>query len=323
MDLISIIVPVYNTEKYLKACLESILHQSYENLEIIIVDDGSTDGSRDIIRKYQSLNHRIFYLYQNNQGLASARNTGLKHCHGNYITFIDSDDIVSNNLIKTLYKELKDNNAEISYTTLRRFKTQQSIGSDKIQYKRLIYDSKNALRHYYKSKLGNVCGGLFKRELFNHVSFPRNLIYEDNLPKSIVLYKAGQIVFIEADLYYYRITHNSITTQKYSNKKLDILLIGQKIETYLMKNDENFIYYKDEYYKMIYQMTYVNFRDAIKSGCWDFALSERGISLNYLYRILYKGLRADFQNYCLDFVKINASLVMYFIRMIKIGSPKS
>ena len=101
---ISIIIPVYNVEKYLSRCLESVINQSYKNIEIIIVNDGSTDNSFDICNKYKKKDKRVILIDQNNQGLSGARNTGLKHATGEYICFIDSDDYVEKDYVEYLYK---------------------------------------------------------------------------------------------------------------------------------------------------------------------------------------------------------------------------
>src|SRR5690625_1048731 len=104
MILVSIIIPVYNKEEYLEDCLESVINQSYEKIEIIIINDGSTDGSESIIKKWKNKDNRIKYMSQNNQGVAIARNNGIKVSKGDYIYFIDADDYLSLNAIETLYK---------------------------------------------------------------------------------------------------------------------------------------------------------------------------------------------------------------------------
>jgi glycosyltransferase involved in cell wall biosynthesis len=309
MDLISVIIPVYNMEKYLHDCMESIINQSYKPIEIIIVNDGSTDNSAAIIKEYTDKNDNIICVYQKNQGLSMARNTGLMHVHGKYISFVDSDDIINNRMLEILMKELTNNHADIVYTSLKRFKRIPIYKNGINDYEKKICTSKDALRHYFQSKLGNVCGGLFKTELFRNIRFPANLIYEDNLPKAKLLYKSNCTIFLDTDLYYYRITRNSITNQKFNIKKFDIIRIGQEIENYLKKSDQNFSYYKKEYYHLISEISYVNFNEALRNGVKDFGLLERGISIFYLYKILLFGLYHHFKKNSLLFVKINQSLI--------------
>ena len=112
-DLISIIVPVYNVEKYLEQCLESLLNQTYKNIEIIVVNDGSTDQSLDILNKYSFKDNRIKLYSQKNQGISAARNTALEHINGKYIMFVDSDDWIEINTCETALHELKKNDSDI------------------------------------------------------------------------------------------------------------------------------------------------------------------------------------------------------------------
>ena len=114
-NLVSIIVAVYNVEKYLKKCLDSIIKQSYRNIEIICVNDGSTDSSLKICEEYQEQDSRIIIITQKNQGLSAARNTGIKNSKGEFIAFIDSDDWVDPQFIELLLKECKDNNVLLGF----------------------------------------------------------------------------------------------------------------------------------------------------------------------------------------------------------------
>ena len=122
--LISVIVPVYQVERYLRECLDSVLAQTYVNLEIIVVDDGSTDSSPRIVSEYASKDARIRRFTQPNQGLSSARNTGLEHASGEYILFVDSDDVLSPDHVKVLYRALA-----VSYTHLDVYKRQSAATS--------------------------------------------------------------------------------------------------------------------------------------------------------------------------------------------------
>ena len=107
MEKISIIIPVYNVEKYLKTCLDSVINQTYQNLEIILVNDGSTDNSGKICEEYKRTNSRIILIHKKNEGLSAARNTGLGIATGEYISFLDSDDYISNDMLETLYNSLQ------------------------------------------------------------------------------------------------------------------------------------------------------------------------------------------------------------------------
>ena len=112
--LISVVVPVYNVEQYLKKCLDSIIKQKYNNLEIIIVNDGSTDNSQKICQEYVKKDKRIKLITQKNQGLSAARNTGIDNAHGKYISFVDSDDYLDLEFINELYNTIIENKSDIS-----------------------------------------------------------------------------------------------------------------------------------------------------------------------------------------------------------------
>lgn len=133
--LVSVIVPVYNAEKYLKRCLESILSQTYCNYEVILIDDGSTDNSKDIVNKYQSKDDRIIYLYQENEGNTSARKRGVNIAKGEYLIFVDADDWIEKNCIDTLLKEMLKSNADLVMSNLyRNGKTETTILKQHINY---------------------------------------------------------------------------------------------------------------------------------------------------------------------------------------------
>lgn len=104
-DKITVIVPVYNVENYLRKCLDSIISQTYKNIEIVVVNDGSTDASGEICKEFAEIDHRITYIEQENAGLSAARNTGLENMSGDYVTFVDSDDWIEQDYVETLYKK--------------------------------------------------------------------------------------------------------------------------------------------------------------------------------------------------------------------------
>ena len=120
-DKISIIVPVYNVEKYLDECIQSIINQTHKNIEIILINDGSTDNSLSILRKYEGIDKRIIVINQENKGLSASRNIGIKKSTGKYISLIDADDIIHPRMIELLYKEIKNNNCDISICMFQNF----------------------------------------------------------------------------------------------------------------------------------------------------------------------------------------------------------
>ena len=123
--LISIIVPVYNVESFLPRCLESLIHQSYPNTEIILINDGATDNSLEICDYYSESYKNVFLISQKNKGLSGARNTGLRDCHGEYISFVDSDDWIHPNMISQLYRIMSDTHADASFCGSQKTSSEQ------------------------------------------------------------------------------------------------------------------------------------------------------------------------------------------------------
>ena len=138
-DLISVIIPVYNVEKYLKRCMDSVLKQTYSNIEIIIVDDGSTDTSGSLCDEYWKKDSRITVFHKENGGLSSARNFGLERVSGNYVCFIDSDDFIHENYISFMYDKIIKNDADICYCKSTKF-------TDDVQIKNEIENEKSKIK---------------------------------------------------------------------------------------------------------------------------------------------------------------------------------
>ena len=203
-ELISIIVPVYNVEKYLEKCVKSIIDQTYKNLEIILIDDGSTDNSGNLCDNLKLQDDRIQVIHKQNGGLSDARNAGLKIAKGEYIGFVDSDDYIEKDMFETLYKLNKKYNSEISIVSFYEIYNNKVIGVrdsknleelNKIEaIKELLIDTK--IQSYAWNKL-------FKKELFEGLEFPTNKNFEDIATTLLLFEKANKIVLLEDPKYYY------------------------------------------------------------------------------------------------------------------------
>ena len=201
MEKISIIVPVYNVEKYLKKCIDSIINQTYKNIEIILVDDGSKDSSGRICDEYIEKDKRIVTIHKKNGGLSDARNEGIKKATGKYLSFIDSDDYIEENMIGNLYKSIIENDSDIStcakiieYSNKKIIKNNKSnfcINNNEAMKRMLTFDEIDT----------SACDKLFKKDLFLNIKFPVGRYYED-----------------------------IITKEKFSEKQLDSLYFAEKIE---------------------------------------------------------------------------------------------
>lgn len=225
--LITVVVPIYNVENYLECCIESILSQSYTNLEIILVDDGSTDSSGKICDVYANRDKRIRVVHKKNGGLSDARNRGLRKARGKYITFIDADDMVGEHFVESLFEAAKINESDISicdYTfiedNIKKVK-EMTCGDvyllSNIQCEKEMYcHSKHALEFV-------AWGKLYKTQLFfeNNIEYPEGKIHEDLFTTYKLIYFSQKISVIGDVLYFYRKRTGSIMNKGFNLKTLD------------------------------------------------------------------------------------------------------
>lgn len=225
-ELISVIVPVYNVKKYLVRCINSLISQTYNNLEIILVNDGSTDESGEICDQFARLNKKIRVIHKENGGLSDARNVGIETAKGSIITFIDSDDWVHHEYVKQLYYLLIAENADISVANYIRTSTEQVL-TNIYESQVYRYSNRTALRQYlgeFSIHMIIVCGKLFKKELFKDIRFPIGRIHEDEFTTYKLIFAAKKIVLTTAPMYYYWQRTDSIMGSGFNIKhKLDLL----------------------------------------------------------------------------------------------------
>ena len=211
-ELISIIVPVYNVEKYLKRCLDSLLRQTYKNFEIILINDGSTDNSSIICEEYAKIDNRIHILHQTNAGPSAARNAGITYASGKYITFVDSDDFVEEFYLEHLYRALVDNGSDISVCNFNSFNEDRqsflfSITKEKYFCKNYTIaewmDLESSANNNLFLTFTFSPTKLFKAELFEGIRFPLGRLREDDATIYRLYLKASQITFINEGSYYY------------------------------------------------------------------------------------------------------------------------
>ncbi len=241
--LISIILPIYNVEKYLSKCLDSIIHQTYENLEIILVDDGSTDACPEICDKYAKQDSRIKVIHQENMDVSGARNTGLANVSGEYISFIDPDDYVAKDYIGYLFQLLKDNQCDMAICGMT-FVYEDGASKTKINsIETEILNSFDALEFMlYQKKINNSpCAKLYKRELFDGIIYPLNKRYEDLGTTYKLIMKCNTIVIGNQPYYYYFQSKNSIVRSEFNSKTLDILDMVYQLEKDVLKVYPNLI----------------------------------------------------------------------------------
>lgn len=220
-DLITIVVPVYNTEKYIARCLDSILNQTYKNLEIIVINDGSPDKSLELIKGYQEKDSRIIIIDKKNAGVSAARNDGIAKSSGKYIMFIDSDDWINLKMVEELLFEIKESNSEVAKATyMKDFIYKQEIILIDIKEEKLLLDKSNIKEElYYKMLTGyyfnNMWGQLIKTSVIkdNNIKFNSNYTYgEDALFCQDLYSKVQNMVLINKPYYHYFFNTTSITT---------------------------------------------------------------------------------------------------------------
>lgn len=228
---ISVIVTVYNIQAYLPQCIESLVDQSYTELEILLVDDGSTDGSGELCDVWAERDRRIRALHRPNGGLSAARNTGLEYATGDYIAFVDGDDHVDKEMYRCLIETAQKYSADVVMSSIcalkedgRRFMVFENAFSE-----RQIIDHDEVMRLliFEKEISTSACNKLFKHRLFATVRFPEGKIYEDKAVMHKILHLCETIAIDKRAIYYYLLRDNSITKVSFSEKNFDQLEAAQ------------------------------------------------------------------------------------------------
>ena len=264
--LVSIIVPIYKVEPYLRRCLDSIVNQTYTNLEIILVDDGSPDNSPQICDEYATKDNRIVVIHKENGGLSDARNAGLDICKGEYISFVDSDDWIANTYIELLLKAAIETNTEIAIGNF--IKTEQSyrLNIDNIKNPNYVFlNSTSAIKKLWSNdKIIYVTawGKLIKKTIFTDIRFPKSFIYEDEYTSYKLLYRANKILFLDIPLYCYFQRKDSIIGKSKPNSV-------RALKAYV----ERYNFFKEHHETEIA-------KQCLSTLCWDllyaYALQKQG-----------------------------------------------
>ena len=226
IDKISVIVPVYKVEQYLRKCVDSIIKQTYSNLEIILIDDGSPDNCPIICDEYAMKDNRVVVIHKKNGGLSDARNVGIAKSTGKYITFVDSDDYIASDYIEYLYKLILSANGDVSIVLPQIFyDNQEQVAISNKKESIRIYDSKSALLTmlYQKKFDTSAWGKLYSKKIFEDVVFPVGNIYEDISTIYKTLLKSKVIVYSNQKKYYYLKRNDSIMGRSFKEKDMDYI----------------------------------------------------------------------------------------------------
>ncbi|MGM9600094.1 MAG: glycosyltransferase family 2 protein [Faecousia sp.] len=262
--LVSIIIPVYQTEEYLADCLNSVMNQSYKETEIIVIDDGSTDGSPKICDDFALLDSRIKVIHKENEGLSSARNAGIEVCKGEYVTFVDSDDVIADIMVEEMVTVALQENADIvKMGVIRKKDYSENIP---IKKEHFTYKGNEALKLIFKSNSQIICGcgKLFHRDVIGEVRFPLGRYYEDEYFTPRMYSRARKVVLSDSEYYFYMQRDNdSILRGKLTEKKItDSLWVSRdRIEFFKSLNMPGLVKEAkvDYYYKI------ASFLDKLKS----------------------------------------------------------
>ncbi|MGJ8539706.1 glycosyltransferase family 2 protein [Heyndrickxia coagulans] len=284
--MISVIVPIYNTEKYLTRCLKSITNQTYEDLEIILVDDGSTDDSFLICEEYAKNDSRIKLLRKRNEGQGSARNLGLEVCNGEYIGFVDSDDYILPGMYQIMLEHIKKYKADIAICGMSRdhgFALREMPMPDKFQ----IYNNISLMKNYISTPhiTSSVCNKLYSRKLWENVYFPSIRAREDVSILYKVLANSKCAVHVGSCQYIQYVRPGSTERKKFDEKKLSAILAS--------KSNQEFIESK---YPDLIKYSFLRVADTYASLMQEIISSFQYLDKKDLYRNLYKSLTTELKS---------------------------
>ncbi len=252
-EMISIIVPVYNVEKYIERCLTSLINQSYRNIEIIVIDDGSTDKSGLICDRIGKIDKRIKIVHQKNGGLSLARNVGIDYSKGEYITFVDGDDFIDSKMCEVLLDNLKTYDCDISICKYYLTESDDFKKSDE-NYDVKVFKRNQAMKELM---LGNyfrnyAWAKIYKRDLWNNVTFPVGKLFEDVNTIPYVFNLSRKIVYSNYTGYAYFQRPESIVNSKWHVKKLDWIDASEEVLRYYQNN------YPEYYFEALNAFVYAN-----------------------------------------------------------------
>lgn len=260
-DLISVIIPVYNIEKYLGKCIKSVMEQTYKNIEIILVNDGSTDSCGKICDYYKKIDNRIVVIHKTNGGLSSARNEGLNVVKGSFVCFVDGDDYIENNMLEELKKNMDKYDSDISVSNFYLINNTKKISIDESISKNFCIQDKDKYIHIYNkysSLTVPAWNKLYKKNIFDNVRYPDGKIFEDASVLCDILNNAKKVSYTLKPLYNYVYRKESIT----HNSKIE--------------HSDRFSYYDSR----------INF--FIEKGYYDLIEKEKNRKMNALISYLYR-----------------------------------
>lgn len=252
MDLVSVIVPIYNVQQFLNDCLNSISKQSYNNIEVLLIDDGSTDLSGKIASDFSRNDKRFFYYKKSNGGLSSARNYGIELAKGDWLVFIDSDDLVSPHFIEKLLNLVNKTKTDIGICNYSRFSTHPSFpDEDDSAVREYSVIDKFSIYESIDTPLMMVAWNkIYRRSLFENIRYPSGMIHEDVGTTYLLLDLVDSFSLLDEKLYLYRINEESISKSKISMNKIDLIYMYYDQMLFFQKK-----FHSDKRYKQFYRQS--------------------------------------------------------------------
>ena len=238
--MISIIIPVYNSEKYLKRCIDCVINQTYNDWELILINDGSIDKSGEICELYVKQNSRIHCIHQENAGASIARKNGIEHSRGEYLTFVDSDDFIEPLFLKSLYEALKGQKVMISACSYSKHKENEERFFKEIAGT-IILEEKDIFKRFFNYEFWGFWGKLYNRNVFEGIYIPPYTLNEDYVVMLQIFNKYKRMAFVDTPLYHYIIHDNSLSNQKISKRALDEYYNKAWAYNYSQKHMTNYI----------------------------------------------------------------------------------
>lgn len=313
MDKISIIVPVYNTALQTAKCLDSLVNQTYKNIEIIVINDGSTDNSKDVINEYAKKYSNIIAINQENQGVSAARNAGLKKADGKYLAFVDGDDYVLENMYELLYDKIKEDDLDVVVCNYLEVYADNTSRKAKVNCQGSSLADNPKMIHQMDF---GPCNKLYKRKLWDNVVFPLNTKYEDLEAVLKVFLKAKKIGYLDEYLYCY---YQNVMGQTFviDDRVYDIFKILKHIFDVLPNNED--LYYNFEIlcirkvFEYVYRLIELNDKKKARS----FYLTGYKFLDDHCkdWKEIVKKSSNSFKEKIMNFYKIHPFLFKFYIKL--------
>ncbi|MDF2881617.1 MAG: hypothetical protein K0R54_2174 [Clostridiaceae bacterium] len=311
---ISIIVPVYNVEYYLKRCIDSILNQTIKNIEIILVNDGSKDKSGDICEEYKKKDHRVIVIHKKNGGLSSARNAGLEIAAGELVGFVDSDDWIEPDYFETLYNGIIRYNADISVMHFKIVTNYKKIQfATKVKEQWVGFDRNQAMESFFSNNfIGNSAGNkLYRSNLFKDIKYPEGMLMEDKATTYKLIDKSNLVVVNSSRKYHYYLRSDSIMQSNFNRKKFDLLQIHMDQIEFVDKNYPELYElirarYSYEAFRLLLMMIRSNYSEK-----WDLERCLKIIKDNVKYVLKEKRMGIHHKVYILLFYLFPKAVLLF------------